>query len=92
MRKIIGFTAAFVYFVIAVASAQGQEGCHTTKIMQETLKKLHNEVPASVQVVNGYEIVIYQSPQGTYTIVKQLPNGTSCLINAGVYNVRDKGI
>jgi len=90
MKAAIGILTAFVFFLIAFASAQAGP-CYPTEAVKKTMAEKHGEEPRHAGVSNGNLIVVYVSPQGSFTVVLQRPDGVSCLIDAGVAWTEKKG-
>lgn len=90
MKTAIGIVTAFVFFLIAIASAQAGL-CYPTQTVEKNLKQKHGEVRSYEGVSNGNLIVIYVSPQGSFTVFLQRPDGVSCLIEEGSNWMTKKG-
>jgi len=90
IKKSIGVLTFVFCFLMAIASAHAGP-CYKTETVENTLKQKHGEIRAHEGVANGNLIVIYVSPQGSFTVVLQRPNGTSCLMEAGNNWMTSKG-
>ena len=73
---------AFIISLCVISSAYAGP-CYKTQDVKDTLKRLHGEKPSITGVSMGSLIVIYVSDKGTFTIVRQFGNGTSCLLHEG---------
>jgi hypothetical protein len=83
-----GTAAAFVVAILSVAPALAVEeppqSCAARATIVQALATQNKEQPIAVgQAEHGTRLEVLASPDGSWTLLVSLPNGISCLINAG---------
>lgn len=67
------------------AQAAAQMTCGRTIAMEKLLREKHKEYPLGKGLSKGHRsiLVVWIADNGTFSVVKSTPTGTSCIIDAG---------